>query len=113
MIAEIRGLTILTDEDAAITVAKYAEANIRPYTVSLGEPPIDLQLTTKQARDLLWHLIHLLPEEARTYLVEHTCTTPRCPLCGATLEEVVGVMGDEPAVGVRCPRGCDLTEVYL
>lgn len=101
MNAEIEKATIFADEDAAITVNKFARDNIYPYTVSLDEPDLDIWLTHKQAVGLLQALMHLLPDDVR------------CPLCDAPLEEVVGVMGDKTAVGVRCPKGCDLEEAYL
>lgn len=35
-----------------------------------------------------------------------------CPLCGADLEECVGSYEEISYVGLRCPNGCDLWEVY-
>lgn len=35
-----------------------------------------------------------------------------CPLCGTVLARVVGVWEEHTYDAVRCPRGCDLWELY-
>ena len=68
MNADLKEIIVNAELASDAGVYKGYDGEIRPFTLYLSEPDIEIYLTPDQAKDILRDLVALLPDKARESL---------------------------------------------